>query len=224
MEKRHSLKRLGIGLVQHLLAATAMVAVAGLLLNSYITVESIDGEQTYRIFSMDMSQEFEDSDVYHDLFRSAVSDITQLVVIKEQLETNEAFDTAKKIDVTEYAGKIGKDQGCSITAVYELDDLIKWGKYGVNYATISMSMSEFVNYFGYVLFPENFTLDEYGQLCFGGFFRIEAEESQKVPDGFGEIQMPNPLGKGAEEIALITELYKSYTEEQLEDMRAELRT
>ena len=221
MNNKPGLKRFGIGLIQHLLAAAAMVAVAGLLLNSYISVESIDGTQTYRIFSMDMSREFEESDVYHDLFRSAVSDITQLVVIKEQLETNETFDATKKIDVTEYAGKIGMDDGCSVTAVYELDELIKWGKYGVNYTISSMSMTEFINYFGNVLFPENFTLDEYGQLCFDGFFRIEQEENLQadLPDGEEEVpQEQGSFGKSAEEIAMLSQLLQSYTEEQQEDM------
>ena len=221
MGRKPGLKRVGTGLVQHLLAAAAMVALAGLLLNSYISVESIDGIQTYRVFSMDMSREFEESDVYHDLFRSAVSDITQLVVIKEQLETNEVFDTGKKINVTEYAGKIGEDDGCSVTAVYELDDLIKWGKYGVNYTLSSMSMTEFVNYFGYVLFPENFALDEYGQLCFDGFFRIEPEENlPEEPEDTGEEvqQASESFGKSAEKLAVIMPLFQSYTEEQLEDM------
>lgn len=198
-----------------------MVAVAGLLLNSYIAVESIDGAQVYKIFSMDMSREFEESEVYHDLFRSAVSDITQLVVIKEQLETNEAFDAAKKIDVTEYAGKLGKDAGCSITAVYELDELIRWGKYGVSYTISSMSMTEFIDYFGYVLFPENFTLDEYGQLCFDGFFRIEEEEDSQEElsaDDRPEQQEEESFGKSAEEVAMLRELLDSYTKEQQEDM------
>lgn len=208
-------------MLQHLLAAAAMVAVAGLLLNSYIAVESIDGAQVYKIFSMDMSREFEESEVYHDLFRSAVSDITQLVVIKEQLETNEAFDAAKKIDVTEYAGKLGKDAGCSITAVYELDELIRWGKYGVSYTISSMSMTEFIDYFGYVLFPENFTLDEYGQLCFDGFFRIEEEEDfqeELSADDRPEQQEEESFGKSAEEVAMLRELLDSYTKEQQEDM------
>lgn len=221
MGKRPRLKRFGIGLLQHLLAAAVMVAVAGLLLNSYIAVESIDGAQVYKIFSMDMSREFEESDVYHDLFRSAVSDITQLVVIKEQLETKEAFDAAKKIDVTEYADKLGKDAGCSITAVYELDELIRWGKYGVSYTISSMSMTEFIDYFGYVLFPENFTLDEYGQLCFDGFFRIEEEEDSREEfsaEDRPEQQEEESFGKSAEEIAMLRELLDSYTKEQQEDM------
>ena len=126
---------------------------------------------------------------------------SEIPVIKEQLETNEVFDTGKKINVTEYAGKIGEDDGCSVTAVYELDDLIKWGKYGVNYTLSSMSMTEFVNCFGYVLFPENFALDEYGQLCFDGFFRIDPEENlpQEPEDTGEEVQQASEsFGKSAE--------------------------
>ena len=163
-KRQAGVKRIGLAVFQHLLAAIVLLIVASLLVNSYIEVETIDGEQVYRLFSMDMSREFEESDVYHDLFQSAVSDITQLVVIKEQLETGDSFDAGKRIDVTEYARKLGKDEECPITAIYELDELIRWGKYGINYTTASMSMSEFIEYFGNVLFPENFALDEYGQL------------------------------------------------------------
>lgn len=219
MKKKSGLKRFAIGLAQHLLAAAAMVAVAGLLLNAYITVESIDGMQTYKVFSTNMGPEFEESDVYHDLFRNAVSDITQLVVIKEQLETDEIFDSTKKIDVTEYVKKIGQDSDCPVTAVYELDELIRWGKYGVNYTTSSMSMTEFVEYFGYVLFPENFALDEYGQLCFDGFHRIEQEEIAADPEAEGEkLSEEGHYGKSEEELAMLSEMLSSYTGEQQEDM------
>ena len=47
--KKASLKRLGIGLLQHILAAGIMAVVAMILLNSYITVNSIDGTMVYRI-------------------------------------------------------------------------------------------------------------------------------------------------------------------------------
>ena len=171
--KKASLKRLGIGLLQHILAAGIMAVVAMILLNSYITVNSIDGTMVYRIFPMDADQEFEESDIYHDLFRNAVSDITQLVVVKEQMESNDVFDPHKKINVTEYARQIGEDQDCAVSVVYELEDIIKWGKYGVEHTNRMMSMSEFVNYFGYCIYPENFILDEYGKLAFDGFHRIE---------------------------------------------------
>lgn len=170
-------KRIGVELLQHLLAMGAMVAVAGILLNSYIAVESIDGTQVYQLLTMDTGQEFEESVVYYDLFRNAVSDITQLVVLKEQLETDNIFDPARQIDVTRYASRTGTDNGCQVTAVYELDDLIKWGKYGVEYTNRMVSLSDFVHYFGYCLYPENFSLNEEGELVFDGFYRVEKKDT-----------------------------------------------
>ncbi len=228
--KKRKWKRFLAGFVQHLVAAGILLAVAGLLLNSYIEVESIDGPRVYKIFPADSGVEFEESSVYHDLFRNAVSDITQLVMIKDQLETDGVFSPAKKIDVTEYARKTGVDNGCLVTAVYELDDLIKWGKYGIEYTNRIMSMTEFINYFGQVIFPENFTLDEYGQLCFDGFYRVgedslptgqfPVDEQGDVPEGAEAAY----YGKSLEEITVIWEKMQERMSErgfdiqQLEDM------
>lgn len=225
--KKPTLKRIAVGMVQHLLAAAMMAALAGLLLNSYIAVDSIDGTQVYRILETDTRQEFEDSDIYNDLFHNAVSDIAQLVVIKSRLETDGAFDPAKHIDVTEYAGQLGTDRGCAVTAVYELDSLIKWGKRGVSYNDRVMSMSDFVGYFGNCIHPENFTLDEYGQLVFDGFYQI-TDNTESAPDseedgageenaeGVGEQQ--GVSHKPAEELKALGERMAQYTQQQLEDM------
>jgi len=219
MKKQSGLKRIGILFVQHLVAATAMVVLAGLLLNSYIAVESIDGVHSYKIFSMDMSQEFEESDVYHDLFSNAVSDITQLVMIKEQLETDGTFDGKKKIDVSKYAEKVGSGNlNCPITANYELDDLIKWGKYGITYENMEMSSAEFIQYFGEVIFPENFVLDEYGQLVFGGFNRVEKKTEQQKPENAGETAEEIFVYEKTEELAEVEKEMGVYTKQELRDM------
>ena len=48
------------------------------------------------------------------------------MVIKGQMETNGSFDPHKHVDITEFAsGKTG-GADCPVTAVYELEDLIKW--------------------------------------------------------------------------------------------------
>ena len=187
-------KRISFELLQHLLAVGIMVAVAGILLNSYIAVESIDGTQVYQLLTMDTSQEFEDSVVYYDLFQNAVSDITQLVVLKEQLESDNIFDPARQIDVTQYAARIGTDEGCQATAVYELDDLIKWGKYGVEYTSRMVSLSDFVHYFGYCLYPENFALDEEGELVFDGFHRVEDPDTDARWKASGQSQPGSDVG------------------------------
>lgn len=235
--KKPTLKRFGLGFMQHIFAAGIMLAAAVLLLNSYIAVNSIDGTQIYKIFPVDVGLEFEESEMYHDLFRNAVSDITQLVVIKRHLETDGVFDPSKEIDVTAYAREIGADKGCSISAVYELDNIIKWGKNGVEYTNRFLSMSDFVNYFGYCIYPENFKLDEHGQLSFDAFYRLEHMEegafAQQEPSAEGDSEhstqpeesdsslRPENVavsGKSQEEIALLAEKLNASTTEQLEDL------
>ena len=73
--RKSFLKRLGLNLLQHFLAVGILTAAAWLLLNSYMAVDSINGTVVYRIFPVDTEQEFEESEIYHDLFRNAVSDI-----------------------------------------------------------------------------------------------------------------------------------------------------
>lgn len=220
--KRTTFKRFCLELLQHLLAAGIMIAIAGLLLNSYIAVDSIDGPKVYRVFPIDTGLEFEESEIYHDLFRNAVSDITQLVALKGQLETDGILDPSKKIDVTAYAKEIGKDAGCPLTVVYTLDDIVKWGKSGVEYTDRFMSMSEFVNYFGYCIYPENFKLDEFGQLSFDGFFHVgdaqeDGVEGETVP-AEGEDLQEERYGKSMEELAALSKALEESTKEQLEDM------
>lgn len=215
--KKSKLTRLGLELLQHLLAAGILFAVAGLLLNSYIAVDSIDGTKVYRIFPMDAGMEFEESEVYHDLFRNAVSDITQLVALKRQLETDGVFDSGKRIDVTKYASEIGQDSGCTVTAVYTLDDIIKWGKSGVEYTDRFMSMSEFINYFGYCIYPENFALDRNGQLFFEGFNRVDSGEEEDSQENPEDTTDPS-YGKSPEELAEITDKLEESEDDQLEDL------
>lgn len=227
--KRPTLKRFCLSLFQHLIAAAAMIIVAGLLLNSYFTVETPEGPKAYKIFPADTGLEFEESELYHDLFRNAVSDILKLVAIKEQLETDGELNFAKKIDVTAYAKQIGADKGCVATVEYELDDIIKWGKSGVDYTKRVMSLQEFVNYFGYCLYPENFTLDEYGQLTFDAFYRVGEPDSEDVfsegnsaqeegQDTISDYYQETGSGKSIDELKMLSEKLKNQTQAQLEDM------
>ncbi len=227
--KRPTLKRLCLSLIQHLIAAAALLIVAGLLLNSYFAAETLEGPKTYKIFPADTGLEFEESELYHDLFLNAVSDILRLVVIKEQLETDGELNYNKKIDVTAYAQQIGADKGCSVTVEYELDDIIKWGKSGVDYNTRVMSLTEFVNYFGDCLYPENFTLDEYGQLIFDAFYRVgesdregapheENPEQEQDQEAIPDYLQDTGSGKSADELKMLSKELENCTQRQLEDM------
>lgn len=202
--KQPTWKRVGLGLLQHTIALGIMIIVAQILFNSYLSAGSMNGSKTYYLDPLTAPQEFEDSDTFGEIFQTAVADITRLVVIKGQVETDGRFDAHKHIDVSEFASRKGGGNGCPVTAVYELDDLIKWGKYGIEYTNRAMSMSDFVNYFGKSVVPENFMLDQNGQLYFNGFIKKTEEDLQEEePD---------------EQQLVIMEAMNGYTREQLEDM------
>ncbi|MBE5873274.1 MAG: HAMP domain-containing histidine kinase [Lachnospiraceae bacterium] len=207
--KKPTLKRIGLGFVQHLLAVCIFVAIAGILFNSCLSVESMEGTKTYNLSPLQTEPVFEDSELFRDIFETAVSDVTKLVVMKGQLETGGAFDPHKKIDVTKFASRKGSGNNCQVTAVYELEDLIKWGKNGVLYSNRPMSMSEFVNYFAPATASENFALDEDGKLYFRGYYNLE-EGSVPV------YSLPMEIGR--EELSEVEQEMLSYTTDELEDM------
>lgn len=222
--KKNTLQRLILGLIQHLLAMCIMAALAAILFHSYLTVQTMDGPTTYALAPLDTEPEFEDSRLFSDIFQTAVADITRLVVIKEQLETGGEFDPSKLIDVTEYADRKGSGNGCPVTAVYELEDLIKWGKYGVEFTNRAMSMSDFVNYFGPAVSADNFELRD-GELAFAGFYdevftpKIKRYYSNsaggRTASGEGDAAA---APRTADETAAVENAMKLYNNEQLEDM------
>lgn len=203
--KKPTFKRIVLGIIQHLSATAILLAVAGIMFNSYVAVTSMNGVSTYWLEPMNTEPEFEDSDLFGDIFKTAVSDITRLVVIKGQIETNGKFDPDKKIDVTRFAARRGNGNGCKVTASYSLENIIKWGRYGVEYSTRVLSLSDFVNYFGEVVSPRYYALDASGSLYFKGF-----EETAENREGGTALS--------AEEGAALEEEMKKYTTEQLEDM------
>lgn len=217
--RKPTLKRLGLGLLQHLAVACILIAIAGIMFNSYIAVDSMEGNKVYWLSPFDTEPEFEDSAAFRDIFQTAVSDITSLVVIKGQVETNGTFDSQKEIDITQFANRKGDGNGCNVTAVYELEDLIKWGKYGIEYTQRTMSISDFVNYFGQATSPANFALDENGQLYFAGFYdRAFMPKMPKNSILFLSEETIAAQQRTPEEVALIEAELQKYTLEQLEDM------
>ena len=119
-------KRLGLGLAQHVAAAFVMVLLAVILFNSFLTVTTMKGQKTYSLDPLTQKSSFEESEVFQDLFQTAVNDVIRLGVIREQLETNGTFDPNKVIDVTKFMnryGDPGKNYG-TVTAQYELETSI----------------------------------------------------------------------------------------------------
>jgi len=130
--KKIILKRRLLGLLQHVLALIISILVAVIVMNSYIIVDNMYGERIkYNIAFLENSEAFEESDIFTEMFRNSINDITQFAVIQEQMETEGNFDGNKLVDVTKYVNRKNLKSKCPITAVYRLEDLIKWGRYGV---------------------------------------------------------------------------------------------
>ncbi len=213
--KKPTIKRLLLGLAQHLLAAGIAITVAVIVFNSCLAVDSIHGTKLYRIDPFHEESQFEDSEMFQDIFQTAVEDITRLVVIKGQLETDGKFDPEKRIDVTQYADRQGDGNGCPVTAVYSLENLIKWGRAGVSYTNRILSLSDFVNYFEPAVSVYNFALDGSGGLYFAGYLTKYYTGEKKIPETGENAGISL---KPEEELALVETEMARYTEEQLEDM------
>lgn len=169
--KRSVFQRLGLGLIQHLALALVMVIIISLAGRLIIRVENLYGEtRQHRLDLYDKENRFEDTAVFSDMFDNAVSDLIMLAVIKGQLETDGDYDGEKLIDITAFVNRKEVISECPITAVYYLDDLIKWSKSGLDMAELKMTKKEFVDYFGdNMLGIEHFYLDEVtGNLRYDG--------------------------------------------------------
>ena len=173
--KKRALRKTALNLIQPLCAALICVLIGSVLFHSYIPVQTMEGQQTYKLSPMASETVFEDSRLFNEIFRESVRDVTKLVMIKEQIETGGEFDPQKKIDINKFAAKRGEKE-LSSRIIYKLEDLIKWGKSGLEYSSQVMSTTQFVNYFGSATAGENFDFDKDGNLYFVGF-RNQTDQS-----------------------------------------------
>lgn len=142
MKKKFLLWRGNLYLLQQFSFVFAVICVVILFLNSFMTFEYVSGNQVYSnmyfINPFDSSGDFGESDVFNELLDRSIEDITRLAVIKSQLETDGEFNGKKIIDVAKFSHRksplAGKEGTVYLySANYYLENLIKWGRYEVNY-------------------------------------------------------------------------------------------
>lgn len=148
--KNRPIKHILLECAQLVAAFLLAIMVSVVVLNSYVLVENMYGEKVgYYISPLRSTDGFVESAIFKEMFCNTVDDITRLAVIKEQLETNGEFDGERQIDVTEYVNIKSLNSKCKTTAIYSLEDLVRWGKYGVEYQDVRFdSKRAFLTYFG----------------------------------------------------------------------------
>lgn len=238
MKKRATIKRLLLETAQHIIAALIMAVIAVILFNSYIGVDSMSDSSNYWFDSLGADPVFEDTALYQQIVQTEAADIIRFVSLRILLEEEGLFAPDKIIDVTAMANQGQEEQNCAVTAHYSLDELIKWGISGAEYYERTMSVSEFVKYYGTVVNPDHFALDEFGRLYFGGKTQIPGGEnaSENVPENTSEKAsenvpeiVPESTSENASEYEekadLFSELYDRVQEgEILEEEELELLT
>lgn len=100
------------------------------------------GNFTDLIFSMNVGENFEDSGVFNRILGYTIADIIRYGVVCSQMETEGAFDGDKLVDVTAYNHRNEGMSGEYVTAVYKLEDLLKWQKYGFEYSVEEMTETQ----------------------------------------------------------------------------------
>lgn len=206
MKKKRVLVRLTLHILQQLAAIGIAVMVGIIAVNSNIVVDNMYGDQIgYRVALMDNAGEFEDSRIFTDIFLNAINDITRLAVIKGQVETDGRFDGAKAIDVTRFVNRVSQKSKCPVSASYQLDELIRWGKYGLEIQTVTFqSKFDFIAYFGY---ESIFTSYGYGSDLERYGFSEEAISDLIAWDIQNELDRPatGEAPDGSQEDRLVTE-------------------
>lgn len=105
-----------------------------------------DGYFTDLIFDMKTGERFEDSELFDRILGYTAADIIRYGVVCSQMETKGAFDGDKLVDVTAYNHRNEGMSGEYVTAVYKLEDLLKWQKYGFEYTVEEMTDAQVVDF------------------------------------------------------------------------------
>lgn len=118
--------------IQHLCAAGIVAALLVAVIGSDLKITSLSGDSYYNLFQYDSGNEFQDTVLVNSILGKDVADILRFGAIADQLETNGKYDAKKVIDVVGYNYRDADLPSQYTTAKYYLEDLLKWGKFGVN--------------------------------------------------------------------------------------------
>jgi len=157
-------------LIQQCVAAIAAVCIASVAVGSMVDVTGKFQKYKFFLNPFEYDMPFEESDIYTTVLERGIRDAVRISVIKSQLETDGEFDGKKKIDVTAYVNRAEQLSGQYVTANYRLEDLLKWGKYGLEY-TVKVFSSE--------LEMNNFLADETTYTQYEGTYTTGFHPTQK---------------------------------------------
>ncbi len=173
-----------------ILVLTACITV--IFICSCITIQTKSNTYRYMIPQTQKNQtKFENSKIFSDLLKDNINSLTRMCVIKNQLETAGRYDSKKIVDITSYANRTEVVIDDKVTAKFYLDDLIKWGNYGLDFESVSGSMDELDDYF-YRIKDEvaNKPYESKLKVVENANYEIEEHNSGAIENGTMDILIP----------------------------------
>ncbi len=143
-KKLGKVKRIVLMLVSTVLIITTFLSVFIFAEDSTLIVNY--GDYTIKSFKPFYERDevpYENSDLFTMFFNKSVEEIVRMAVIKNQMETDGAYDSKKVVDICAYANRNRSGYDKKITVQYYLDDLINWGNRGIEYKTVSSATLPF---------------------------------------------------------------------------------
>ena len=155
-------KKVVLFFVAQLMFVTAVLFVYDFFAGMQIRITTVRGSYGYTLDPFEEKEDFFDSYIFEDVFfQTTMEEITEYSVVCHQLETNGFFDGKKEIDITEYANrKSGTDNDEDVTAVFYLEDLLKWAKYGMSYKQQEVPVDNYGENVTYYYDTENEAVSE----------------------------------------------------------------
>ena len=132
-------------MVQHAALVIGVVLLTTALLSSYVQYETVNGVRSTFLNNEGRQKDFEDSKIFNELMKEQAITIVRYGAIRGQLETDGVYDANKVIDITAYANRFEGVPNRYVTADYYLEDLIRWGKYGIEYVMTETCAADFLS-------------------------------------------------------------------------------
>ncbi len=138
--------------VQHLCAVLLVVSLGSLLLNIGIVGEgNPNGVKFYKLNPFVKTDTFEESEAFQEIFKDYVEKAALDTVISSQFGTTGEIDKSTVIDIVSYFSRKNLYETPNDMSVsYRLDDLLKWGMYGMTYQPYTIESLEDI----YAYFPD----------------------------------------------------------------------
>ena len=160
-------KKLIFHIIMHLCAFISVLFLADIFFCSYISVSYLGGDSRYALNPFPSAETEEIDTIITDVFAHQASDIMKYTAAKEILGAQNGLKDNRLVDISDYYHGSYK-----VSIKLYLSDLINLGRRGIEYTERTLTIQDFVYYFGDPLYSDNFDIDPYGNLYFVGFETI----------------------------------------------------